>query len=79
MLSQISEWDVRRMQRLQGEAWNVSNGCAVLEWLTASEWVCRRRLLTGRGWLVLSVPFYEYYELDSVKAKVRHLPHVIVC
>ncbi len=44
--------------------------CAVLKWLTANACVCRRRLLTGRGWLVLSVPFYEYYELDSVKAKV---------
>ena len=31
---------------------------------------CRRRLLSGRGWLVLSVPFYEYYKLESVKAKV---------
>ena len=39
---------------------------------------CRRRLLTGRGWLVLSVPFYEYYILNTVKRKVhpcvnRHL------
>ena len=31
---------------------------------------CRRRLLTARGWLVLSVPFYDYYELHSVKSKV---------
>ena len=32
---------------------------------------CRRRLLTGRGWLVVSVPFYEYYILSSVKQKVH--------
>ena len=34
--------------------------------------VCaRRRALTGLGWMVISVPCYEYYELDTIPKKVR--------
>ena len=34
--------------------------------------VCaRRRALTGLGWIVCSVPCYEYYELRTVPKKVR--------
>ncbi len=35
--------------------------------------MCRRRLLAGMGWIVLSVPFYEYYGLPSMKTKARFL------
>jgi hypothetical protein len=33
----------------------------------------RRRLLHALGWTVVSIPFYDYYRLTTLRAKARLL------
>ncbi|KAK9908644.1 hypothetical protein WJX75_000861 [Coccomyxa subellipsoidea] len=37
----------------------------------------RRRLLHALGWTVLSVPFYDYYRLGTVAAKMQYLTQML--
>ncbi|KAK9846558.1 hypothetical protein WJX81_006537 [Elliptochloris bilobata] len=37
----------------------------------------RRRALTGMGWMVVSVPFYDYFPLNSLTSKVHYLARLL--